>query len=243
MEKQHVPTSSEIWKILKEVSLGQKENREQLKETDRLFRESKQKYDQMHQKNQEDLKKMIQENRLSAKKRAEENKLLTEKRAKENRLYIEQMSEKNRLHIKQIDSRWGNQWGILVEALTAGNLVQVLKERGIDVKRTLSNHMGCYQNQHREFDAIAIDGKELVVMEAKSHVVQEKVDYFLNTLQDFKKYCPEFSKWVVYGGVACLRKNPKVLSYAEEMGLFVIRIHGKNAIMLNKPEFKPKVFA
>ena len=27
MEKQPVPTPSEIWKILKEVSLGQKENR------------------------------------------------------------------------------------------------------------------------------------------------------------------------------------------------------------------------
>ena len=31
MEKQAVPTPNEIWKILKEVSLGQKENREQLK--------------------------------------------------------------------------------------------------------------------------------------------------------------------------------------------------------------------
>ena len=89
MENQPVPTPSEIWKILKEVSLGQKDNREQIKETDRLFRESKQeadrrkqemdcwlleskqetdrkiqesqqRYDQMRQKGQENLQKMAQ---------------------------------------------------------------------------------------------------------------------------------------------------------------------------------------
>ena len=250
MEKQPVPTPAEIWKILKEVSLGQKENREQIKEmdrwllaskqeadrrkqemdrwlleskqeTDRKIQENQQRYDQMRQKSQEDLKKLIQENKLEAKKRAEEN----------------------RLHLQQIDSRWGNQWGILVEALIEGSLVQVFKERGIDVTRTLPNHRGHYQKKEREFDAIAIDGKELVVVEAKSHFILEKVDYFLKTLEDFKKYCPEFSPWTVFGGIACLRKNPEVFSYAEERGLFVLRVQGKNAMMLNKPQFKPKVFA
>ena len=231
MEKQAVPTPTEIWKILKEVSLSQKETDRRMQETsrilleskqetDRKIQESQQKYDQMRQKNQEDLQKLIQENKLSAEKRAEEN----------------------RLHLKQIDSRWGNQWGILVEALTEGSLIQVFKERGIDVKRTLPNHRGRYQNKKREFDAIAIDGKELVVVEAKSHFILEKVDYFLKTLEDFKKYCPEFSQWTVFGGIACLRQNPEVFSYAEERGLFVLRVQGKNAIMLNKPQFKPKVF-
>ena len=266
MEKEPVPTPAEIWKILREVSHGQKKTRLQMQETDRRmqetdrrmqetdrqmqetdrrmqetdryiqetsrilreskketerkFQESQQRYDQMRQKSKEDLEKMIQENKLYAKKRAEENSL----------------------HLRQIDSRWGNQWGILVEALTEGNLVQLFKERGIDVKRTLSNHRGCYQNKQREFDAIAINGKELVVVEAKSHFILKNVDYFLKTLRDFKKYCPEFSKWVVYGGVACLRGSERVQTYAEEKGLFVLRVRGKNAIMLNEPKFKPKVF-
>ena len=238
MKNQPVPTPDEVWKILKEVSLSQKETDRRMRETDRILRESQketdrrmketdrkiqenqQNYDRMQKKSKEDLQKLIQENKLYAKKRAEEN----------------------RLHLKQIDSRWGNQWGILVEALTEGSLVQIFKEKGIDVQRTLPNHRGCYQNKDREFDAIAIDGMELVVVEAKSHFILENVDYFLNTLEDFKRYCPEFSQWMIYGGIAYLRKNEEVLSYAEKKGLFVLRVHGKNAIMLNKKGFKPKIF-
>ena len=42
MEKEPVSTSKEIWKILKEVSLGQKENREQMRETDRRMQKTDQ---------------------------------------------------------------------------------------------------------------------------------------------------------------------------------------------------------
>ena len=242
MEKQPVPTSTEIWKILKEVSLGQKENREQLKETERLFRESKQETDHILRKSKQETDKKIQESLQRYDQMRQKSKEDLEKMIQENKLYAEKMAQDNKLHIRQIDSRWGNQWGILVEALTEGSLVKIFKERGINVKRTLPNHRGHYQNKQKEFDAIAIDGKELVVVEAKSYFIMEKVDYFLKTLQDFKKYCPEFSNWVVYGGVACLRPNEEVFSYAEDKGLFVIRVHGQNAVMLNKPKFKPKVF-
>ncbi len=209
MKKEHVPTPDEIWKILKEVSLSQKETDRRMQETDRLIRKSKAENDQL----------------------IRESKAETERQIKENRLFI-----------KQIDSRWGNQWGILVEAMTEGSLIQVFKDRGIDVQCTVTNHRGAYQKVEREFDVIAIDGRELVVVEAKSHFIQENVDYFLKTLKDFKKYCPEYSPWVVYGGIACLRKNKELFAYAEKKGLFVLRVQGKNAIMLNKKSFKPEVF-
>ena len=40
MENQHIPTPSEIWKILKEVSLGQKETDRRMQETNRRMQET-----------------------------------------------------------------------------------------------------------------------------------------------------------------------------------------------------------
>ena len=235
---QQAPSFDEIRAILKEISLGQKENREQMQkskqENDRLLRESKRENDR---RKQETDRKIQENDRL-----LQEGQQRLEQMIKENKEDLKKMIQANDLHIKQIDSRWGNQWGILVEALTEGSLVQIFKEKGIDVQRTLPNHRGHYQNKEREFDAIAIDGQELVVVEAKSHFIMKNVDYFLKTLENFKRYCPEFSQWVIYGGIAYLRKNEEVLSYAEQKGLFVLHVHGKNAIMLNKQEFKPKIF-
>ncbi len=252
MKKEHVPTPDEIWKILKEVSLNQKETDRRMQETDRRMQESKAETDRLIRESKAETDRLIRENKQEADRRKQEadcRKQETDRRIKENDQLIreskaetERQIKENRLFIKQIDSRWGNQWGILVEAMTEGSLIQVFKDRGIDVQRTVTNHRGAYQKVEREFDVIAIDGRELVVVEAKSHFIQENVDYFLKTLKDFKKYCPEFSPWVVYGGIACLRKNKKLFAYAEKKGLFVLRVQGKNAIMLNKKSFKPEVF-
>ena len=145
--------------------------------------------------------------------------------------------------LKQTESRWGNQWGILIEALIKGSLVKLLNKRGLKVRKAVPNYIGIYGDKAKEFDLIAADGTEIVVVETKSHLSKAKTNQFLKVMEDFKKYCPEFSSLTVYAGIACLRAKPETLSYAEGKGLFVIQVSGQNAVMLNKKEFKPKIFS
>ena len=190
VEKELIPTPDEIWKILKEVSLSQKE-------TDRLLRESKQDTDRLLQKSQKKLEKMIEENKL---------------------------------YVQQIDSRWGNEWGKLVEALIEGNFIDLLNKKGIKVTKANPNYKGRRHNENKEFDLVATNGTEIMVVETKSTLTKGKVNKFLKVMNLFKEYCPEFGALTVYGGMACLKGSPEALSYAESQGLLVLKVSG--AIML-----------
>ncbi len=259
-KKEHVPTPDEIWQILKEVSLSQKETDRRMQETDRrmqetdrLIRESKAETER--QKKETD--RLIRENKQEADRRKQEtdrrikenDQLIRESKAETDRLIqaskaeTERQIEENRLFIKQIDSRWGNQWGDLIEVLIAGSLVHVLNKVGIPVERAVPGHKGAYQNKTQEFDVLALNGEQMVVVETKSFLNKTKVNAFLSLMRDFKNYCPEFKHLTVYGGVACLNGREKVFEYAEKKGLFVLQVEGnKNAVLRNKQSFKPEVF-
>ena len=226
-EKDLIPTPGEIWKILKEVSLSQKE-------TDRLLRESKQENDR--RKLETDRK--IQENDRLLRESKQENDRLLQKSQKK----LEKMIEENKLYVQQIDSRWGNEWGKLVEALIEGNFIDLLNKKGIKVTKANPNYKGRRHNENKEFDLVATNGTEIMVVETKSTLTKGKVNKFLKVMNLFKEYCPEFGALTVYGGMACLKGSPEALSYAESQGLLVLKVSGHNAILVNKPQFKPKVF-
>ena len=152
------------------------------------------------------------------------------------------IKENDRL-IQKIEGQFGNQWGELIEALIEGSLIQILNEKNIKVNRTVPNYKGRFEGKTKEFDVIALNGNEIVVIETKSHLSQKKVDEFVKVMQVFKKYCPEYKALKVYGGMACLKARDSVFLYAEKKGLFVIHVSGKNAILMNKESFQPKALA
>ena len=221
MEKSPIPTPGEIWKILKETGRLLQESKQ---ETDRLLRESKQENDRRKQETD----RKIQEN----------DRLLQKSQAK-----LEKMVEENKQYIQKIDSRWGDKWGKLMEVLIQGSLLKLLNQIGIKAKKVIPNYEGRFDKQVREYDLIAINGQEIVVVETKATLTKKNVDDFLKTIKNFKKFCSEFKHLTGHGGVACFRGAKQVLEYAEEQGLLVIRVSGNdNAVLLNKPKFKPKAF-
>ncbi len=248
-KKEHVPTPDEIWKILKEVSLSQKETDRRMQETDRRMQENKAETDRLIRESKAETDRLIRESKAETERQKKEtDRLIRESKAKNDQLIqaskaeTERQIEENRLFIKQIDSRWGNHWGDLVEALIEGNFLQLLNERGIKVTKATPNYKGLRQNQIKEFDLVATNGQEMVVIETKSSLTKVKVDHFLEVMRHFKEYCSEFSTLTVYGGVACLKSTKDTLDYAEQKGLLVLRVSGQNAILENKESFKPKVF-
>ena len=150
-----------------------------------------------------------------------------------------QQMKKTDEKIHAIVGDFGNRWGKLGENLVKGNLAKRLNERGIKVERVISNA----KNKSSEFDIIAINGKEIVVVEVKATLDPSDVDEFKEDIEKFKVWWPEFKNKTIYGAMAFLiRANKLADNLAQKQGFFVISATG-DVIIQNKEDFKPKVFS
>ena len=223
-------TPEEIWEILREVSENQKETDRQMKETDRMIKENaKETAEQMKETD-----RIIKEN---AKETAEQMKE-TDQKFKET---AEQMKGTDR-RLKALDKLYNSQWGKLMESLVEGDLVKMLKERGIDVRQTSRNLKNEGGERNWEFDLLAVNGDEVVVVEVKTMLKVKDVDHFLNKLGDFKELVSYHKDKKVYGAVAYLKADQSSNIYAEKKGLFVIRATGSSAKIINDEGFQAKKF-
>ncbi|MGL4942228.1 MAG: hypothetical protein ACRC46_03435 [Thermoguttaceae bacterium] len=74
----------------------------------------------------------------------------------------------------------------------------------------------------------------------KTTLRPDDVKEFLDELSHFKEWLPEYSHFTVYGAMAYLREDSKASQYAEQQGLFTIRVTGKSANITNHEEFTAK---
>jgi len=213
--------SNEIWSLIKETQKNIKETQKNIKELSAGQKEL--------QASQKETDKGTKELQIAQK---ETNRQLKE-------------TDKQ---LKKTDARFNSQWGKLVESLVEGKLVEILNERGIEVHQTAQRVEVSYMEkdaelQRKEFDILAVNGAEIVVVEVKTTLRPSDVSYFLRALKNFQKYCSQYQSHTVYGAVAYLRSDAKAASYSENKGLFVIRATGDSASIINKESFKPKAFS
>ena len=149
---------------------------------------------------------------------------------------IDKMSKE----ITRLRNLFESQWSRLIEALVGGKLVKLLKERRIDVNRITTNYEGNYQNRQYEFDILALNGSEVVVVEVKSRLQVQDVKELLDELKQFKTWVPEYRDKKIYGAVAYLRFEEAAIKYAENQGLFVIKAVGDSASLINGSDFQPR---
>ncbi len=190
-----VPTSDEIWKILKETAAIQKRT------------------DQLQKRNSRE----IAELRLSQKE--------TDKQ------------------IKKTEALFNTQWGRLMESLVEGDLVPLLNQQGIHVENTSTNVKKRSRDDNYEYDIIAQNGQEVVVVEVKTTLRVNDVKDFLISLGKFTTRMPRYKQNTIYGAVAWLKADQESDTYAEKQGLFVIRATGSSASIVNQENFKPQVFS
>ena len=200
-----------------------REVREQMQETDRRMQETDRRMQETDRRMQETDRRM-QETDQEVKKMSQEVKKVTRS-------------------IKKLETLFTSQWGKLVEALVEGSLIELLSSQGIAVTHTMTRFSGIYKKKEREFDIIAANGDEVVAVEVKTTLKPKDVDYFLETMRDFRGFCPEYARWKVYGAVAYIKSDAGAQVYAEKKGLFVIRAVGKSALLMNTAHFKPKELA
>ena len=236
--------SDEIWRLLRETqknlksaSINQKEARQEHKEARKEMQEIRASHKEARKEMQEirashkEARKEMQEIRASHKQEIQEIRAIQKETS-------QQMKETDK-KIHAVIGDFGNRWGKLGENLVKGSLVQRLKERGIEVERVITNA----KNTETEFDIIAVNGKEVVVVEVKATLDPADVRKFTKNIQNFKIWWPEFKDKTIYGAMAFLIKsNRQASSLAQKQGFFVIEATG-DVIIQNERDFKPKVFS
>ena len=160
------------------------------------------------------------------------------------------LSKELKIQMKETDRRlnklhhlFTGHWGKFMEALTKGGLLKALRERNIEVTGILPNAEKVFNGQRREFDIVAINGKEIVVVEVKTTLKIQHINWFLEGMKDFKNYFPEYKDRIVYGAVAYLSANENSDVYSAKKGLFILNPIGNIVKIMNPPRFKPKQLA
>ena len=177
--------------------------------------------------------------------RAELDRELKENRAKLDLELKQQFAETDRRidkRMNQIQGLFTSQWGRLIESLVKGDLIRILNERGIKVEDTSERTKGSHQGENYEYDIIAHDGKEIVIVEVKTTLKPQDIKDFREKLEKAKTYMERYEDNVIYGAVAFLQADAGAEVMAEKNGLFVIRATGDSAAIINHTDFDPKKF-
>jgi len=144
--------------------------------------------------------------------------------------------------IRKLDRLFTSQWGKLVESLVEGDLIKLLTERDIKVESIIPRRRGNKDGLNYEFDLIAINGSEMVIVEVKTTLRPQDIDDFHEKLWKAKTFMPEYKDWIIYGAVAFITADGSSDRMAQNQGFFVIRATGNSSSIVNEPDFQPKAF-
>jgi hypothetical protein len=183
--------------------------------------------------------------------------------AKEQKLFAKQMrqlqaaqqktDEQIRLTNKEIDKLkvmvgdLTNSWGKFVEGLVAPSVPVIFKKLKIDIF-SLSPRIKRYKDgKELEIDILCLgkdsDGKDLVILtEVKSDVSSKDIDSFLVDIERFKYFFDEYKGRGIIGVIAGMKFGKGVQRYAERCGLYILGPSGEVMELLNKSDFKPRVW-
>ncbi len=95
-----------------------------------------------------------------------------------------------------------------------------------------------------EYDIVAANKGEVLVIEVKNKLSKRMVDTFVDKkLPMFRKAFPDYRDFRILGGVGALVLKDEVGKHAQKVGLYVLTQNNEGgASLFNKDDFKPKAF-
>nr|VFJ74589.1 MAG: hypothetical protein BECKFW1821C_GA0114237_10647 [Candidatus Kentron sp. FW] len=214
MTKQE-PTPESVWAFLRELSLKMQETDRQMQETDRRMQETDRKMQETDRLIKENAKQMQETDR--------------------------RMQETDR-RLKKAEDLFTTQWGRLVESLVSGALIKLFNGQGIAVDNVSSRVKGNHEGNSYEFDLIAHNGREVIIVEVKTTLRPDDVKEFIEKLKNAKTFMPMYKDNVIYGSMAWLQTNSGAERMVANRGLFSIRAVGDSANLTNNTDFHPRAF-
>ena len=227
----------ELKQMIAELLKSQQENAIRFKETDERFKETDRVLSERFKETDTKFKETAERFRETDTKFKE-----TAERFKETDRVLSEKFNATDKRVKQAFELFESQWGKLMEALVEGDLVNLLRTHGIDVHKTSMRVKGEHKGHNYEFDIIAHDSDELVIIEVKTTLRVKHVKGFVKQLQQVKTWMPEYKDKKIYGAVAFLKSEEEAEAYAQKQKLFAIKAVGDSAYILNPKGFQPKAF-
>ncbi|MFN5968404.1 MAG: DUF3782 domain-containing protein [Microcystis sp.] len=178
-------------------------------------------------------------------RRAEEAKLESDRhRAEIERLLTQSKlaSDRTIAELKRTVDSLTTRWGRFVEELVAPAVLRLFQEKGIDIKELYPRAQVKRQGIAMEIDILAVDERDVVLVECKSRLSQDDVDEFIEKLTRFKIAFPHYKNYQAYGAVAGIEINKGVDRYAYKKGLFVIKPSGDTVVIINDADFQPNTW-
>ena len=193
----------------------------------------------------EENKKVAEEHKkvVSEQKKTEKAQQKTEAALQDLKAFAKEISADNKRRGDRLEKLFTGEWGKLVESLVKGGIIRLFNEKGIrinDIAREREKKVG---DATYEFDIIAVDGDEMVVVEVKSTLDIGGLDNFVQKMKCFRDIFPEYrDKGRIHGAVAYLKENRGAAGRAVAEGLWVIRATGDSANIINPEKFVPRAF-
>jgi hypothetical protein len=209
------PNFDTVWAALQEIAKRQEETSQQLKETERVFKEI-------------------------AKKAAEETAALKERQEETSR----QLKETERVVMENSRQMglFNNRFGEVVEYMIAPNLREKFREHNLVFPTTKQN---CDIRDHKnniflEVDIMLENGDIAMLVEVKNKLTTENVKEHIKRLEKMRLYADlHDDKRSFLGAVAGVVMTSNAKKYALSQGFFVIEPSG-DAFKIIPPDEKPK---
>lgn len=237
-------TYEEILMLFRDIAEAQKETDRQFKETDRKFQETSRKISDIAEAQKETDRQFRETDRKF--QETDRKFQETDRQIKETDLQIKetdlQIKETSR-EINELKKLFTSQWGKLMESLVEGDLVNLLNARGIAITDTTTRLKGKRADGgNYEFDILAHNGEEVVVVEVKTTLRPDDVKAFIAKLDRFKQWLPRYASNRIYGAMAWLSADAGAEAMVINRGLFSIRATGDSAAIQNDPAFAPRAW-
>ncbi|HID26698.1 MAG TPA: DUF3782 domain-containing protein [Methanosarcinales archaeon] len=178
------------------------------------------------------------------KKTDEEIKKLTESQKK-----TDEQLKKTDKQIKNLGKEIGkftDGWGRFVEGIVAPSIPKLFFELGFVISETHHRAKSRKDGMEMEIDLLALGkqkNKEFVlVAEVKSTLKVGDVQEFIEELDHFFEFFEGYRGKELIGIVCGVSLVKGVEKYAEREGLFVLSPSGDSMKILNKKDFKPKIW-
>ena len=173
------------------------------------------------------------------------SQMRTESELREFKDEMRTFKEENRQQRREMNIKWGEmarKLGTITEDLVAPRIPRIINEMfgldvvflGIRMKKKLQD------GRIKEYDAIAVAGEYVYVDETKSTLDSEDVKDFIEDIQGFREFFPEYEGKKIIGVLASLYVDESVIKYAEKAGFLVFAVGEALMEVKNTKGFKPK---
>lgn len=217
---------------------------ELIKETNRISSERLEK----------DLSESLEKSRIEFEKKLEKSRIESEKRRNKFEQKLEEGIEKSRISLdaelrksrKEFDKKIGELTGTLgkfVEGLVKPKLLEMFREKGVDVTDVLHNieiHDAKGQKE-TQIDLLLINATYSIAVEVKTTLNVEGVNEHLKRLDKLQKHPKRYVKGtILLGAVAGMVIQEDADKYAYKKGLYVLKQKGEIVEIANDDKFKPR---